>query len=48
VVFGYDYGLVNQDAEPYVVAMFGNESMGPDGMLSSKPSVMDPLTKMNE
>jgi hypothetical protein len=32
-VFGYDYGSLNQDAEPYVVAMFGNESTGPDGML---------------
>jgi hypothetical protein len=32
-VFGYNYGSLNQDAEPYVVAMFGNESTGPDGML---------------
>jgi hypothetical protein len=36
VVFGYNYGSLNQDAEPYVVAMFGNESIGPDGMLFSE------------
>jgi hypothetical protein len=47
-VFGYDYGSLNQDAEPYVVAMFGNESTGPDGMLILEPFVTILLTKMND
>jgi hypothetical protein len=45
-VLGYDYGKLNHDAEPYVVAMFANESMGPDGMLFSKLSVTNSLTRM--
>jgi hypothetical protein len=48
VVLGYDYGKLNHDADPYVVAMFGNESTGPDGMLLSKPSVTNSLTKTND
>jgi hypothetical protein len=47
-VFGYDYGSLNQDAEPYVVAMFGNESTGPDGMLSPEPLLRNTLTEMND
>jgi len=46
-VFGYDYGSLNHDASPYVVAMFGNESVGPDGMLSPKPSSINSLTQMD-
>ena len=33
-VAGYDYdidGAINHDAEPYVIAMVNNASMGPDG-----------------
>jgi hypothetical protein len=34
-VAGYDYntdGAINHDAEPYVIAMANNASIGPDGM----------------
>ena len=48
VVLGYDYGKLNHDAQPYVVAMFGNESTGPDGMLILEPLVTILLTKMND
>jgi hypothetical protein len=47
-VFGYDYGSLNHDAEPYVVAMFSNESIGPDGMLFSEASVTTSLTKFDQ
>jgi hypothetical protein len=33
-VASYDYnidGAINRDAEPYVIAMVNNASMGPDG-----------------
>jgi hypothetical protein len=48
VVLGYDYGSLNHNAEPYVVAMFSNESMGPDGMLIPEPSVANSLTKSDD
>jgi hypothetical protein len=33
-VVGYNYGAVNNDADPYVIAMVNNASVGPDGMSS--------------
>jgi len=48
VVFGYNYGSLNHDAQPYVVAMFSNESAGPDGMLFSKPLLTNSLTRMDD
>ena len=48
VVLGYDYGKLNHDAQPYVVAMFGNESTGPDGMLPPEPLPRNTLTEMND
>lgn len=47
-VLGYDYGAINHGAEPYVVAMFNNASIGPDGKPSSKPFSTDPLTRMDD
>jgi len=37
-VIGYDYntdGAINHDAEPYVIAMVNNASIGPDGTYTS-------------
>lgn len=47
-VLGYDYGAINHGAEPYVVAMFNNASIGPDGKASSGPFSTHLLTRMDD
>lgn len=42
----YDYGSINQDAEPYVIAMVNNASVGPDGMSCYQAPSTHKLTKM--
>jgi hypothetical protein len=47
-VLGYNYGTVNSDADPYVIAMVNNASVGPDGTSSPASTQTHRLMEVNQ